>query len=265
LAGAEVRDALLDGELTSGWSCRLQDDRAALLTVEFREPVEVETIRLLSGKSLYPFRLRMLGQGEDGAWRAITPPLTFTWYFWSGRRFFGAGAGHRLDVRVEPGRYRAVQLELRGRGFRRDGAQFSAMRFYRPAPASQPDLEDTALARRLAALRPASVFLERGWANRLAAQGLAAAVRPSQDETIWSRRFGDVARDPRVTFPSVPWTPGTVIVLDRREAAAARALLEAHDAEFSEDAVGDWTLLTPAGHGPSNLVWTGFAPFTLSP
>ncbi|MBI2441984.1 MAG: hypothetical protein HYV35_11520 [Lentisphaerae bacterium] len=253
--GRDGRALAMDYNLDTWWESAAAEGEDEWVEIQFRKPERLSQLRLLFFPQ-YPPELQIEGRELGGDWRALTPVLLASWYFWSGPRPYCGDWLYRLNIVFAPVTVEALRL-------RRIGVKFGIreLQLYAPGGAEVPETQAFPELVRLIQERG----LNRLYCDRWVANALHGAVgeeiQVPLEPTIFSGKSGRL--DAEMSF-----TPQTGILARQEDADGCRAVLAARLVRMRETAVSPWVLFDfePARWEDTTaaelgLQWAGFACF----
>jgi hypothetical protein len=261
--GRSFRAALMDAALTTGWECEPARDGPAELDFAFNEPQPLCGLRFIGVTPYTPGSLEVEGLAPgDTVWRTLLPRVNLTSYFWSGPYLKWDGLQCFPEVRFAcpTGGVSRLRVRLQFPDMPPQPLRIDEMLFLNRS--GRDSLPMPSFEACLALLRQEGVkqfFGPRWLTERLACKqetGLVVRIPSFVSRSIYALPV----RDSNLPAP-VRLESGTGFLVEARDAARSRQILEQAGVRWTEKTLGPLVLIvvstSPAEElGCISLSWT---------
>jgi hypothetical protein len=226
----DILTDVTDGNIDTGWEGMVEDGDDEWLEIVFKTPQVVRMIRLLYSE--YPGMWQVVGQGEDGSWKTLTPCIQTAGYLWSGPRpYWGYGLeGYRLDCKIPPEKLGRLLIHRIQTGYKLTEIQLFS-------PAAVPASEKSALPDLINVLRGRN--LKRLYCDRWPANAVFRETEGKIETWLNPDIFGDYSL---ATNKTICLTPATALLVREEDALLCRRMLADRLVEMRETKIGPWIL-----------------------
>ena len=228
--GRDILTEIADGNIDTGWEGAIPEGDDEWLEITFKTLQTVRMIRLLYCE--YPETWQITGQGDDGAWKTLTPCIQTAGYLWSGPRpywMFGL-EGYRLECSIPPEKLKRLRIHRIQSGYK-----LLEMQIF--SPVVTPESEEAALKSLVELIRQRN--LKRVYCDRWPANAVFRETQGAVETWLNPNIFGDRSL---ATNNTLWFTPRTAILVREEDADLCRQILSGRLVEMRQTKIGPWVL-----------------------
>jgi hypothetical protein len=223
-------------------------ERACVLRVRFTAAVTISGVRLVFRGKREPFAWSLEGIGSAGERLPLSRHFVQADYYWSGPRFYYGGVASRAEKFIESTSVTGLIIRLTLSGVQ-DWTCIETLHILAGADKQPPvDLDAVVTVLKSAGVR--RVFADRWLANALA--------KPLEGSAWTSREPALTGEEPGWSV-AVPVSASSAVVVERRDAARTRAVLERAGVAVAETQAGGLTIFRLLDAPGSPVPETGLA------
>lgn len=263
-AGHDLRSALTDRDLDTGWDNRRGNGPLAYLDCILPDSPVIAGIRLRCREGNYPGYCRLLGRHPDQTnWFELKSRDRTTSLFWSGPRWYASGLFYRMELRFHPQTVTALRLDFADDEGNPGIIDIAEVDFLEPLPASDgPGGHSDYFPARLPEIIRSSgvktVYADR-WLSHETHRRLNGAVQTIQPSFMARSVYGLQNTIAEEYADLTRITPETAFLVPAAEAEDNLELLKSCGLQMRATPAGPLTLLTfvPGGWNKANATWPG--------